>query len=234
MKKSFIFVFPFILSSVVTYAGDLTPPGEGWVEKSKEKEFKTYSRKVKGSDTREVIMIGVLEAAPARCFAVVGDYECFPDFMPYIEFAKILNSKKVDDNKTIDHAFFYLSPPLVSSRFYTLELTNEKNSDGQAGAYKSSWSLDDGKGMVSYRKTPEDPSLGKKLKPAVETAFNKGYWRFDPLDGGKKTKVTYYIWTNPGGSIPSWIANKGNTVALPNLWEAVKNRLKDTKYDKAG
>lgn len=231
MEKS-VAIFPLIFAGLFTAAAayDLSPPEESWVEKSDKGEFKTYARDVEDSDTSEVMMIGVMNEPPAKCFAVVGDYGAFPEFMPYIEFSKVIHSEKIGDGKTVNHVFFYLSPPLVSSRFYTLKLTDEENADDRAGTFRSQWRLDDGSGESSFRRTPDAPEFGGKLKSAVETTFNSGYWQFEPLEDGKKTKVTYYVWTNPGGSIPSWIANKGNTVALPNLWEAVKKRLKNTKY----
>jgi len=44
----------------------------------------------------------------------------------------------------------------------------------------------------------------------------------EPLDGGKRTRATYALFTDPGGSIPSFIANKANTTALPDLFAAVR------------
>jgi len=174
--------------------------------------------------------VGVLNAKPAYCFDVVGDYEHFPDFMPYIHYTKKVHSQTVDDKKTINYVFFYLSPPMVSYRYYTIKLTDEREPDGKSGWFRSQWKLEKGK----YRKTPDDADIKKHIKRGwqkpIETEINEGYWLFEPLENGNKTRVYYYVWTNPGGSIPLWIANKANTVALPDLWNALKKRLQHAKY----
>ncbi|MBF0118269.1 MAG: hypothetical protein HQK79_05490 [Desulfobacterales bacterium] len=210
---------------------DLSAPDSSWEEINDKGDFKNYYKDDKESGTGKVLMIGVADATPARCFAVVGDYDEFPNFMPYMQYVKLINENKVDENKTINHVFFYFSAPLIAGRYYTLELADEKNPDGKEGAYRSKWTMEKGK----FRRTPDDAEIKKHVKTGlfqkpVETAFNDGYWLFEPLDGGKKTKVTYYVWTNPGGSIPDMAVNKGNKLALPELWKCFTKRLKDSKY----
>jgi hypothetical protein len=34
---------------------------------------------------------------------------------------------------------------------------------------------------------------------------------------------------NPGGNLPIWIVNKANSISLPDLWKAVKRRIKNNK-----
>ncbi|MBF0118268.1 MAG: hypothetical protein HQK79_05485 [Desulfobacterales bacterium] len=226
-----ILVFLALLVSPV-YAYDLSPSDLGWKEKGDEGYYKTYVREKKDSGTGEVLMIGVVDGSPQKYFAVVGDYDNFPEFMPYLKYVKKQHSEKVDENKTYNYVFFYFASPVVADRFYNLKLLDEKNANGKKGTYKSSWTLEKG----TYRKTPADPEISKYVKSgdkAVETAFNEGYWLLEPLEDGKKTKITYYVWTNPGGSIPDFIANKANTVALPKLMKAIQERIKNPKYNSA-
>jgi hypothetical protein len=219
-------IFLIVCLAAPAVAGNLfSPPGEGWTEKSGTDEYKTYARNVTGSDTKEVVMVGIMNVAPKACFDAVGRYEEFPQFMPYIKFSKRVHSEKVNEDKTINHVFFLISPPLVSARFYTLRLEDEANADGKPGVYRSTWDLEKGE----YRKTPMDPDVKDAVKNpegAIETPFNKGYWLFEPVENGKKTRVTYYVWTNPGGAIPTWMANMGNTIALPKLWSALKSKAR--------
>ncbi|MFC1853831.1 SRPBCC family protein [candidate division CSSED10-310 bacterium] len=227
-----ISLFLIICCGTPLFASDLSPGDASWIKSGDKGEFKTYYRDVKGSGTREVLMVGIIDAPPARCFKVVGDYEAFPKFMPYIQFTKVINSEKKEENKTINYVFFFLSPPMVSYRYYSLRLVDEKQVDGKPNTFRSKWTLVT-KGP--YRKTPTDADIKKHLKSSwqepIETSFNEGSWLFEPLENGQKTRVKYYVWTNPGGSIPNWIANKANSVALPALWKALKKRLKHTKYD---
>ncbi len=233
IKKLFVAVFLllfFCLQSLL-YGYDLSPTDAGWKQKSDEEYYKTYFREKKGSGIGEVLMIGVIDGPPSKYFSVVGDYDDFPQFMPYTQYVKLLRSKKVNENRTDNYVFFYLDMPFVSYRFYTLKLQDEKNYNGNMGTFRSYWTLEK---QGPNHKTPLDPDIAPHVKEgskAIETAFNEGYWLFEPIDGGEKTKVTYYVCTNPGGSIPDWLVNKANVIALPRLMKAIKQRVKDPKYD---
>ena len=67
-------------------------------------------------------------------------------------------------------------------------------------------------------------SLGFAAVQNIAPDSAPGAWILEPMGDGKKTRVTYQLHTHPGGSIPSWIANKSNTIAIPDLFKAVKTR----------
>ena len=58
----------------------------------------------------------------------------------------------------------------------------------------------------------------------IRLKVNTGSWTMEPIDGGKRTLATYQLLTDPGGSIPTFIANKANTKALPELFARVRKR----------
>ena len=62
-------------------------------------------------------------------------------------------------------------------------------------------------------------------KDIVRVRINDGYWLLEPRENGKKTFATYYVYTSPGGSIPSWIANKANDIAVPKVFQAIKEAV---------
>ncbi|MBF0397877.1 MAG: hypothetical protein HQK78_13945 [Desulfobacterales bacterium] len=197
---------------------------EGWVKKRETSEFTIFFRDVKGPGTGEILMIGIIDASPAKMFQIVTNYKHFMDYMPFVEYAKVLHEEKVSTKKHVSYVFFYISAPIVSSRFYTIRLTDEINFDGEEGVYRSKWDLDVGK----YRKTPDDPDIKPYLQTGwqmpVETPINEGYWLLKPVDEGKKTYITYYLWTNPGGAINPELANEANVIALPKLWNTLKKQ----------
>ena len=206
----------------------MTPPkmaGTGWKEASSTKNFRVYTRPTKGG-VGQVLMVGILQATPKECFDIVTNYDNFSKIMPYVKFSHLHHTEVINKNKTIHYAFFYVDAPMVSPRYYTLALADEKDANGEKGAYMSKWSLVK---SGPYYETPESPEIKQlskgKLRKGVETASNQGYWLFQPLPDGKGTKVSYMVLTNPGGSIPHWIANKANTVALPKLWAALNKAL---------
>ena len=47
-------------------------------------------------------------------------------------------------------------------------------------------------------------------------------WKLESRDNGTQTFVTYYLFTDPGGAIPGWVANRANTTAVPNVLLAVR------------
>ena len=51
-----------------------------------------------------------------------------------------------------------------------------------------------------------------------------GSWTLEPLEGGRRTRAVYRLLTDPGGSIPGFIANRANTSALPRLFAQVRKR----------
>lgn len=53
----------------------------------------------------------------------------------------------------------------------------------------------------------------------------KGFWRFIPEKEGR-IKVIYQIHADPGGDIPSWLAN---AVAVDSPFNTLKNMLKMLK-----
>ena len=128
-------------------------------------------------------------------------------------------------------AFTILDLPLVKNRYYTIKLTNEADPDGKEGAFRSAWVLSDDPKLDPK---PSDPSLKGVVDPkyydCVKTKANKGYWLIEPSGSG--SKVTYYVYTDPGGAVPAWIANKANSIAAPKLAKAVRERAKLPQYAK--
>lgn len=226
-RKTGIFLFASFFLALALLAPRACPAegpgGPGWEKRSNGKNYNTYMRQAPGSDTAEMKLVGEISAAPAQVFAVVTDYPAFPQFMPYMDYTKVIDKKEVNDKENIYTVFFYVKPPFISPRYYTIKLTDEKDPDNIAGAFRSAWEQDNG----NDRLTPSAPSLKGKLEDAdeaVETKFNRGCWFLQPGPGGKGTQVTYYVYSNPGGSVPSWVANRANTVALPKLWKALVER----------
>ncbi|MFK7607173.1 MULTISPECIES: START domain-containing protein [unclassified Pseudomonas] len=60
-------------------------------------------------------------------------------------------------------------------------------------------------------------------KGFVRVAQVKGFWKLVPK-GANQTEVTYQVHTEPGGSVPSWLANKFVVDAPFNTLKALKER----------
>jgi len=233
MKR--ILFFSLLLLSLscpaLTYSADLDPQkgDTGWILKSNGKDYKTYCRKREGSSTQEVLLVGVTDRKPEQIIAAITDYGHFPEFMPYVKYTRLVHSERKSEDVLINYVFTYLDVPIpfVSSRFYNLRYTDVYNYKGIPGMFRSDWVLEKG----PYRKLPTDPDIRYFLsdpESAVETTFNQGYFLIEPVDELLRTRITYYVWTNPGGSLPPSAVNIANPVALPGLLEAISKRA--SKY----
>jgi hypothetical protein len=82
------------------------------------------------------------------------------------------------------------TPWPVTPRDSVLMVTTEEGADGSLTRTL--------KGQPTY--IPEE-------KGFVRVAQVEGFWKFVPK-GTNQTEVTYQVHTEPGGSVPSWLANK--------------------------
>jgi len=167
--------------------------------------FGVYTREKPGSELREVRAVGEVDATPEKVFELVSDYEHQVGNMPYVEDAKVFS-------RTAELVRFWARAdfPLVSKRDWVLQSKLERNLPG--GIFRVSWEPAD------VREAPA-PQAG-----IVRLKVNTGNWTLEPLDQGQRTRATYYLFTDPGGSVPAFIANKANTTALPELFARVRKR----------
>jgi uncharacterized protein YndB with AHSA1/START domain len=164
-----------------------------------------YTREKPGVDVREVKAVGQVDAPPARVFEVVTDYEHQVGNMPYVEKQNVFS--RTDNDVT----FWAVADfPFVSRRDWIVKSKLEKNLPG--GVYRAAW---------DPAEVPNAPPPGDGV---VRLKINTGSWTLEPIDGGQRTLATYQLLTDPGGSIPSFIANKANTTALPELFARVRKR----------
>ncbi len=189
----------------------LTADEPRWELSTQDTGVKIYARKRADSEIREMKAMGLLEATPQEIWKAVRDLEHYPSTMPYTEEAKVLSREPED--KVI---LFYskINTPMVDRRDYIIRLVDESDWKEGKGFYKVSWTVVNDKDELA----PVKPDV-------VRVRVNDGYWLLEPREEGKRTFVTYYIYTAPGGSIPTFIANQGNTIAVPKVFDAVRKTI---------
>lgn len=167
-----------------------------------------FSRQEAGSDVAEVKASGMIDAEPHAVWKVIRNYPAYKDTMPYTPESVVL--KETDGGKNI---WFYsvVSAPLVSKRDYVIKLTDTSKWRDGAGYLRVDWKVVDG-----YRPVRDG---------YVRLKLNTGFWKLEPRDGGKKTFATYYVHTDPGGSLPGFIANQANNTAVPDVFRAVRKQV---------
>ncbi|MEQ7922306.1 START domain-containing protein [Xanthomonas sp. WHRI 1810A] len=98
------------------------------------------------------------------------------------------------------------TPWPVTPRDSVLQVTTVNGADGSVTRNLE--------GQPKY--IPEEPGF-------VRVSQVEGFWKFVPKGAGV-TEVTYQVHTEPGGSVPSWLANKFVVDAPFNTLKALKER----------
>ena len=175
----------------------------------------TYNRTRAGSSVKEVKAVGTIDAPPWVCKNVVDDVAHYKDFMPYTADSRLL----ARENNTV-LSYQRVDAPLISDRDYTILIRDlsHRLPNGDI-IYKSAWTSANQRGP-------------KKISGVVRVGINEGYWLFEPLAGGNKTRATYYLYTDPGGALPAFVVNKANTSTIPDLFNAIRKQARKAQYRK--
>ncbi len=203
-----------LLLSLLVFAAD----APRWELSANVDGIQVFARQRPGTEVREIKAISLMEATPHEIWRVIRDYDNYTKTMPYTVESKVL--LKEQGGKLI---YFYsrLDMPLVNSRDYIIRIVDESVWRDGAGYLKLSWMAATGKDALAPLK-----------KDIVRVRIDDGYWLLESRADGRKTLATYYIYTSPGGAIPDWIANKANGIAVPKVFQAIKEAV--AERNKAG
>lgn len=188
---------------------------DGWKAVTKDDNLTVYERPRKGASLLEHKGVGIIDEEPSVVKRVLDDTEEYPHFMPYVTETHTIS-------RTAEHRVGYqrLSPPLVGDRDYTVKITYEtKPAPGGGQCYCNRWEAANELGP------PEK-------KGVVRIKVTEGYWLLEPADGGK-TRATYFIYCDSGGSMPTFILNTANKTAIPKLFDAIRKQARLDKYHHA-
>jgi len=186
-------------------------PNEGWTLTSGSKDVGLYSRPHAGSRLNEFKAIGSIDAPTRAVHAVIDDFENYPGFMPYTIECRLI---KCETDSIVGYQ--RLSPKICEDRDYTLRV------------WKESWSGPEGFTYLSRWEPANDLGPAEK-KGVVRVKICDGGWLLEP-DGPMKTRATYSIYTDTGGMIPAFIANRASRTGISKLFEAVRKQVKNPKY----
>jgi hypothetical protein len=192
--------------------------GVPWEEAAKDNGITIYTRDFPGSEVREMKAQGTIDARPEEVWKAIRDYPNYTKTMPYTAEAKVLQSE--EDGKVL---YFYsrLDLPLVANRDYVIKILDQSDWQDGKGYFRVSWS--------KYDAPKGDPRHMDEKNGVVRTPINDGYWTLQPQADGSKCWAVYYIHSDPGGSVPKWIANKANGTAVPNVFAAIRKTVKDER-----
>jgi hypothetical protein len=208
-----------LLSSVLLLT--LLPPvsaadaADGWTEAARADDLIVYTRPHDGSSVRECKAIGTINAEPIVVKRVIDDTADYPKFMPYV-----VESRTISKSAEGRVGYQRISPPIVGDRDYTVRVKYENRACPTGGMiYCNRWEVANDLGPA-------------EVKGVTRVKVTQGSWLLEPLPGGK-TRATYTIYSDSGGSIPTFLLNSANKTAIPKLFEAVRKQAGLEKYQKA-
>ncbi len=186
-------------------------PNDGWKYATKSNDVTIYTRVRAGSLLKEFKAVGGIDASTGAVRAVIDDFEDYPRFMPYTVECRLLK-READSIITYQR----LSPKICGDRDYTLRVR------------KKSWPGSEGFTYLNQWEPANDLGPAEK-KGIVRVKICDGSWLLEP-DGAIKTRATYSIYTDTGGMIPAFIANRASGIGISKLFEAVRKQAKNPKY----
>ena len=173
---------------------------EDWQTAKDEDGIKVSLSEIAGSKYKAYRGVTVIKAPIAKIQALQEDAVGACSWIHECKSQKLL---KAQGDKSWTYTQFKAPFP-VTDRDSILEITTTQAADGSV-----------------TRKLLEVPTYLPEEKGYVRVAQVEGFWKLVPK-GADQTEVTYQVHTEPGGSVPSWLANKFVVEAPFNTLKALK------------
>jgi hypothetical protein len=188
--------------TVLLATATATAQAEDW-QVAKEKDgIKVSLSEVSGSKYKAYQGVTVMKTTMAKLRALQEDVSGACAWIHECKSQKLL---KHESGKSWTYTQFNTPWP-VTPRDSVLEVTTVEGADGSLTRNL--------KGVPAY--APEE-------KGFVRVAQVDGFWKFTPK-GADQVEVIYQVHTEPGGDVPSWLANKFVVDAPFNTLKALKER----------
>ncbi|KPA90678.1 MULTISPECIES: START domain-containing protein [Pseudomonas] len=179
-----------------------TAYAETWETAKDENGIKVSLAEVSGSKYKAYQGVTTIKASVAKIRALQEDVVGACAWIHECKSQKLVD-KKGDESWTYTQ---FKAPFPVTDRDSYLHITTIQNADGSL-----------------TRKLQGVPTYKPEEKGYVRVAQVDGFWKLVPK-GDNLTEVTYQVHTEPGGSVPSWLANKFVVEAPFNTLQALKER----------
>ncbi|MBQ3367329.1 hypothetical protein IJG44_00345 [bacterium] len=208
MRIVFILSFIFLIFPVFA-ADDSAKKSEKkeakWEFVSEDNGLKLYEREHEGSDIKEVRATVTYQGTIQEAVDIMFDRLKHPEIFKYISYSDVLKK-----NDRCDWSYNRISAPVATDRDYYVKSCRVDNKDGS----------------VSITWVPFDDPKYPVTDKFVRVKENKGFYKFTQVEPDK-IKVDYYIYNDPGGSLPVFVKNIASRQAVPDtLWTLHKEIMK--------
>ncbi|MDR6961666.1 hypothetical protein J2W43_005680 [Pseudomonas brassicacearum] len=191
-----------VLCGMTVLLASAAAQAEDWQVVKEQDGIKVSLSEVAGSKYKAYQGVTVMKTTMPKLRALQEDVSGACAWIHECKSQKLL---KHEGDKSWTYTQFNTPWP-VKSRDSVLEVTTVEGTDGSLTRNL--------KGVPKY--LPEEPDY-------VRVTQVEGFWKFVPKGAGQ-VEVTYQVHTDPGGSVPSWLANKFVVDAPFNTLKALKER----------
>jgi hypothetical protein len=185
--------------------------GDGWSLKKDKEGIKVYYRKT--SDVHEIKLATSLKIPLPGLVQLLSEVEYYPQWG-----YKVVESRIVE--RVSDTEMYYYSkldfPWPLSDRDLVMHTTVEQD-------------------PITRRITAKSKAMPDKISAQegverIRTARTQ--WTLVPGDGGW-VYVEYYIYSDPGGSLPDWLVNMAIDVGPRETIKNIRKMIQQTRYQQA-
>jgi hypothetical protein len=187
----------------VSFLSAAEEPGGPWKEERSDENLSIFSREVPGTDIREVKATALMPGTIKEAVDIIFDRKNHPGNMPYITKSVVISK---DDR--CDVSYNIISPPVASNRDYIVRSCADKASSQETKLW---WET------ATHKDYPENDDN-------VRVKVNKGYYIFRQIEPDKLL-VDYYIYTDPGGSLPIFVKNIANRTGVSDVLESLEKTI---------
>ncbi len=182
----------------------LLQTGGEWELAERDEGLEVWTRERGGSSFDEVMARIRIAASAEQTWAVLEDVARYREFMPYLEDAAIL--ERIGDS--VLYQYQKIDPPILSARDVIMRVETERS----AGVYRRRYHA------------AHHPSAPSPDEDTVRLTLLEGEWTVQ-IAGDDASVLTYVVFADPGGSVPAWAANYANTISIPRLMAALRQRV---------
>ncbi|MGA9522501.1 MAG: hypothetical protein WBV82_13620 [Myxococcaceae bacterium] len=175
------------------------------------------ARDVPGTGIREIWAEGDMAAPAQDIQSALMDADGYAKFMPYAKESRTVGQPEADGGQWVYTRLDFSA--LVSSRDYVVKTyVDEKVGEDGTGTFRNHWKSDS-------KKLPKRANI-------VRLPLNQGSWTVTS-SGPNKSHAVYRFMVDPGGWLPAFAANIGNTSGVTDTFLAVEKEAQRRARDRA-
>ncbi len=193
----------------LSLAGPIPHNPNPWILQRDSDGIKLWQREVPDSDIQQVKLEVTIRGSSRRVWDTLRDVEAVPDYNPYVG-----ESRLIEQQGNVRYVYQRFTPPFVDDRDLTYRAVALE--DHQTGVYEQ---------LITIANQKGPPPRSGIIRVQVVEA----HWLLEPI-GSDRTRLLYWIHTDPGGWIPDWFYNWGQRRSVPTMIDSFEKRVLDPTW----